>query len=58
MITKKSKKNEFLPSLINCFCNFQSKYLEYKIGISHQILEKFKNRLTEKDRIELDLNTL
>jgi hypothetical protein len=52
---KKTKKNEFTPSLINSFCNLQSKYLEYKIGIPHQILEKFKNELTEKERNRIRL---
>jgi hypothetical protein len=51
---KKSKKNEFPPGLINNFCNFTSKYLEYKIGICDKILEKFKNGLTEeRNRIRL-----
>jgi hypothetical protein len=52
---KKSKKDEFPPSLINSFCNLQSTYLKYKLGISDQILEKFRNELTEEERIRIRL---
>jgi hypothetical protein len=52
---KKSKKNEFPPSLINNFCNLQSTYLKCKLGISDKILENYKKGLTEEEKTRIKI---